>query len=481
MKLISNQISPNLSFFDGLVGLWHLITRPKAADIDFSPYFGTKDYLLLNNARAGLKLIAQHYPTKNKTVGIPAFICSVVAIPFISEGYQVEWIDVDDNGLIDKQDCENKIRQLSILICPHIFGQNVDIKFFHNLCTKHNVLLIEDCAHYCAPVWEQFIQNNNKLVKREKRREKRVSTSPLAGGIKGGSHNINQNSYLLSLNSSLNHPQPKIHPLRLLSFGREKDFSCVSGGALVFGNDTAQQQLQSKILHHHSLFTGHHSLTTYTLQHLLNPLIYNLALPWWHAGGKILPMIAHQLKLLPKAVTKKEKQGKFDTPIHPLPHALQVILKREFDRAQQTLAHRHKIAQAWKKIFISPPFSKGEHRGINEKKEVQHSSFVTLNSSFSKTKSKNITITPNALRVIIKQSPSLNSYLLSLISRKRFHLRDWDGSPIAPKGTNLSALQYTPGQCPNAEKFSQNYLTLPTHQKVTENDIKQLKPSQPDS
>lgn len=378
IKLISNQISPNLKIGDFFTGLFHLLS---SEDLDFSDELGTLNYLHFNAARTGLsQLIKTLNIPKNKKIAIPAFTCAVTATPFLQAGYDIEWIDVNHNGLIDFNDFRYKSQKnnIGLVLCIHTFGQELNLKEFQSLCVTENIFLLEDCAHY--------------LPKTE-----------------------------------------IIADARLYSFGREKIVSCISGG-IISWNNTSKFFVENP---RKSLIINQPPSLFLTIKLLLHPLIYSISLPWWNIGGKIIPAIVQKSKLLPSIITEKEKNGQEDFPQTTLSPALQHILKRQFQKYPEAEKHRQAVSRQWKYILI--------------KQKIIEASII---------------IPQNAFRVIIQNH--------KLKSIKSLHLCEWDGAPIAPSTINLDAFQYKSGQCPNAEKFSSTYQTLPTNIRTTISDLKKL-------
>ncbi|HEY5714680.1 MAG TPA: DegT/DnrJ/EryC1/StrS family aminotransferase [Candidatus Gracilibacteria bacterium] len=384
-KLISNQILPEINFKDTLY-LWAQIPWIRSQkQLNFSEFFGTDGYILTNTARSALGvLISELKLSKNKKIGIPAFCCCVMATPFLQAGYQIEWIDTDKNGIIDPHDFESKASNVSLLLAPHIFGQAAPMLELHRIAQAHDIFVVEDCAHRL----------------------------PDAGWNADA---------------------------RLYSFGREKIVSCVSGGALVI-NPTSK--LSSSQVPKFSSSLPSASLS-WTLRYMLHPMIYNLSLPWWFWGGKLLPWIFQKLKGLPLAVTPLEKNGAEDVPLERLSYPHQKLLRRKIGIMNKKIDHREAMSKLWENV---------------------------LTSSLS-IPQKDIIIPDNHFRTIIRINPSFKLMFLKKAKQFGMHLREWDGNPISPDGTNLEAFGYQKGQCPNAEKFAQNYLTLPTNSRVSGKDI----------
>ncbi len=381
LKLVSNQLSPNFTLADSVYAMGQIFCRKAPDASEFEHIFCSKNVTLTNSARTALALIIEnlHLP-KDKRIGIPAFICAVVATPFLQKGYQIEWIDTDGNGVISVKDFEEKSKNISLVVVPHIFGQQAPIEEIHRIAKQKNIFIIEDCAHLIPQA-------------RTRRGESELEAH-----------------------------------VRIFSFGREKVISCVSGGAVVWNNFVGTGRdlsLPSK---------------WWSVRHALQPFIFSLALPWWNLGGKCIPYIASKIKLLPRAVTAREKQGEEDFPLASLPAIQQNILLQQFRKAENIKSHRISLANAWKK---------------------------TLTKLFPKNK---IIVPENCFRVILHIEENREEFLKKSKSIG-FDLHEWDGAPIAPRGVDLVKFGYAPGTCPEAEKFAKSYVTFPTNIRTNLRDV----------
>lgn len=389
-KLVSNQLGPNFTvktawqafgnvrflFIENYkqIPLNHPLSKKN--DKEFAGFFKTKNYKLFNAARTALGEIAKIVKT-DKKVGIPAVCCAVMATPFLAEGFEIEWLDCDANGLLDLKDLEKKADKIDILIAPHTFGQKLDLKKIAEITKSREIFVVEDGAHYFSPI-------------------------------------------------------SKYADAQILSFGREKDVSCVSGGALVWNKD-------SKYAKNFAEISLPEASKIWTLKHLWQPLILAISLKWWFQGGRFFAGFWSKLKLFPRAVTPAEKCGAEDFPRTMMPRAIQEVLKQSLNRRKEDLKHRQKIAEKWQsvlpklfpnsEIIISDNFFRGILTGVDREK--------------------------------VKKSAKLLG----------FDLNEWDGEPISPSGVNLAKFGYKKGQCSNAEKFMKNYATLPTNVRVSENNI----------
>ncbi|MCF7917954.1 DegT/DnrJ/EryC1/StrS family aminotransferase, partial [Candidatus Gracilibacteria bacterium] len=216
-KLVSNQISPNFTFSDAIhaaLQMWRIGSRK---NLNFAEFFGTKNYFLTNAARTGLgEIIKIVNPPKEKKIGIPAFICAVVATPFLEKGYQIEWIDTDKNGVIAIEDFVRKAENISMVVVPHVFGQPAPVEEIASIAKQKCIFVIEDCAHLLPSF------------------EKGTGDEKFSADV------------------------------RILSFGREKVLSCVSGGAVLWTESSPYaEKFQSLNLPYPSML--------WTLRHIGQP------------------------------------------------------------------------------------------------------------------------------------------------------------------------------------------------------------------
>jgi dTDP-4-amino-4,6-dideoxygalactose transaminase len=389
IKLISNQISPNFNFKMALGAAGRVFDFGKE-EVDFSEFFGTKNYVLTNAARTALGKIIEVLESEGviKVVAIPAFICAVVATPFLTKGWKVKWIDTDKNGVISVADFMKKMDGVGVLIAPHIFGQPAPISGLAKICRQKNIFLIEDCAHL--------------------------------------------------LNSETFEADAKI-----FSFGREKVFSCVSGGALLWAEKSKYAKKFKTIKLKNPPFF-------WTLTHLLQPLILTVSANFWHIGGRFLAAFFSKIKFLPRAVTTNEKAGREDFLQAKMPVRMQKVLRTHF------LFKNNKCVQA-------------EEYCTNHSKTIVKAWERLSKQLFPETK---VTIPENFFRVILHfTNKNERNKVIIKAEQNGFSFREWEGVPISPTGVDLQKFQYTEGECPNAEKFAQTYLTLPINIRTKLSDV----------
>ena len=360
-----------------MVQIFNFMTPKK----DWETELGTPHYQFTNTARSALGIIADTLKLdQRKSIAIPAFVCGVVATPFLERGYRIEWIDTDQNGLIDPQDFKKKAKKISLVVVPHIFGQAAPLKEIYEIAKAHNIFVVEDGAH---------LMNNN-----------------------------------------FDHYDAKVW-----SFGREKVVSCVAGGLLLWKKKQVKQSYSAPNL-------------SWQIRHALQPLIFAIAQPWWHLGGKAIPAVMRKINLLPLAVTSDEKSGQEDIPIRSLGRIQRHILNAQWQKYSSRQDHARSISKLWQEKL--KPYLPQDAQVI---------------------------IPPNNFRVIIKFT-SINDKQNFLKILKtllpNLNTSDWDGVPISPKSITVEKFGYRLGSCPQAEIYAQTYLTLPTNIRVQKTDLNKL-------
>jgi dTDP-4-amino-4,6-dideoxygalactose transaminase len=101
---------------------------------------------LLNHNRAGLLLAlkALQLP-QGSIVGVMAYNCHTVMNAVADAGYQVGFLDVTKDLVLDLEDLRKKRDRLSAVIVSHLFGIANDVDAVRKICP--NMPVIEDCAH----------------------------------------------------------------------------------------------------------------------------------------------------------------------------------------------------------------------------------------------------------------------------------------------------------------------------------------------
>lgn len=270
----------------------HQILEQKFAD-----YLGVKAAYSFNSGRSALMAILAGLELEQGSEALlQAFTCNAAANPIIWSGLDPVYIDCDQNYNLSVQDLEKKITAKSkAVMIQHTFGIPADIETIQKICDKHNLILIEDCAHSLGAEC----------------RGRRIGTFGKAA---------------------------------FFSLSRDKIISCVYGGIAA----TNDENLAKKIADFQEK-AGNPS-DWWTFQQLLHPvLMEKLILPMYSILGKHLLVLFQWLHILSKAIHWKEKKGmRPDYFPKKLPDKLAVLALNQFEKLEKFNDCRRKLAKFYR-------------------------------------------------------------------------------------------------------------------------------------
>ena len=186
-----------------------------------------------------------------------------------------------------------------VIIIQHTFGIPGPIEEVLTITKKHNILVIEDCAHALG--------------------------STYAGK-----------------------PLGTFGDAAILSFGRDKCVSSIFGGAVIT-KDKHRAQLLQDMQNARPL-----PPTRWVLQQLLHPVLFSIILPiyFFHGLGKALLVGAQRIGLLSRAVAIEEREGK--RPVHmqyAYSPALALLLIQQLEKLDRYIQRREEIAGRYQSAF----------------------------------------------------------------------------------------------------------------------------------
>ena len=254
-------------------------------------YFEEKyggEAILLYKGREALRLALKIIDKKDATVAVCGYTCYAVYEPVISEGYNIEYLDIEDGALhFSYKTLQKKLQdnpKIKILIIQNTLGYPCDIEKIVKLCNEKNIILIEDLAHS-------------------------IGTS-YAGGNEAGA----------------------VGDLTILSFSQDKMIDGVSGGALVVRNKNFQ----------FLIFNFQFKKINIRKQILdrFYPLLTLLIRKTYDSGiGKIVHYILSRLNLLIQPMDNLDS-----SILHAMPSWNAGLVYREFLNLDKNISHRKKIA-----------------------------------------------------------------------------------------------------------------------------------------
>ena len=103
----------------------------------------------VNRGSLALALALQHMKlAPNDEVLIPAYHCIAMVEPVLWNGGKPKFYRIHEDTSLDLSDLESRVNQFSrAMIAPHYFGFHQNMNVIRQLCDRHQLVLIEDCAH----------------------------------------------------------------------------------------------------------------------------------------------------------------------------------------------------------------------------------------------------------------------------------------------------------------------------------------------
>jgi len=407
MKTVVGALSPNIEKDDALLALkiffrpWIWKNGPAIHQLekDFSSYLGVKYSFAFNSGRSSLVAIMQSLElSPGGNILVSGFTCNAAVNPIRWSRLVPRFIDIKTDLNISVENLAKAIdADTQGILIQHTFGRPVDMEKIQALTQNHHLLIIEDVAH------------------------------ALGGQFKGKKLGTFGKASFFSL-------------------GRDKIISSVSGGIAVTNDEKLAQNIQT------FQKRAAHSSYRWIAQQLLHPILtYFVIIPAYEKGelGRRILWILQRLKILTKAVDRKEKRG--EKPVcfpGQMPNALAILAKHQFKKLARFNQHRNQIARIYAQGITSPRVIKPTERPGR----------VYLKYP-----------------LILKGKDELADPVLAQLRQEHIILYDgWQNSPIVPSDTKLERVGYTLGTCPEAEKISQRLINLPTHINVSEKQAKKI-------
>ena len=301
IRPISISLSPNVERDDVSLA-FILLLKPwlciKGEAIEmlekkFKEYLGVHQAISFNSGRSAFVAILRSLKLQEgDEVLIQAFTCNAVPNPILWEGLKPVYVDCRaDDFNMDATDLEKKITPRSkVVILQHTFGLPADIAKIQEVCNRHNLILIEDCAHALGAEYQN----------------RKVGTFGAAA---------------------------------FFSFSRDKVISSIYGGMAVTNDSELAMRMREvqKEMSYPSLL--------WVQQQLRHPVLMNwIVLPTYGVLGRYLLILLQRAHFLSKAVHWKEKRGKRPSYFPKrLPNALAILALHQLEKVERFNAHRKEV------------------------------------------------------------------------------------------------------------------------------------------
>lgn len=304
MKLLSASFFTTVSFRQALTAFnlllpwnWPRLRQGAAVaglENDFRQMFGVHYAKAFYNARGALYhgLTALNLPVEAEII-VQAYTCVSVPNAIIAAGLKPVYADIGDDFNIYPEGLEKLITaKTKAVIVQHTFGSPADLNAISAIAARHQLKLIEDCAHSLGAQYQ----------------------GRLAGTF--GEFSV-------------------------FSFGRDKVISSVNGGMLITNNQEIYNKLSPELQQ-----VG----LSETLKNLFYPILAFKSRFWYNFFnlGKVIIFAAKKLRLIPLITSIKENNCD-DRRIlsYAMPNCLAVLARQEIKRLFLVNSHRQQIAQMY--------------------------------------------------------------------------------------------------------------------------------------
>jgi dTDP-4-amino-4,6-dideoxygalactose transaminase len=128
----------------------------KAFEKEFAAYNGAKHAVLTTSATAALWMLIKAFGAQ---AGDEILVPSHTAFPTIEAicfaGVTPVFVDIDETYTVDVKDAAAKVTPRTVGFIPvHLYGHPANLPAIQELCAKHKLWLLEDCAQAHGAEWQ---------------------------------------------------------------------------------------------------------------------------------------------------------------------------------------------------------------------------------------------------------------------------------------------------------------------------------------
>lgn len=227
------------------------------------------------------------------------------------------------------------------------------------------------------------------------------------------------------------------------SFGRDKVISAVSGGMVITNNTELGKKIKE--------FKNEISYPKKGLiaRQLLHPIITFVSLKFYYffSIGKVIMHLSGKFKITTRAYTREEKNCRKpkDFPAK-MPNALAEIAFHQIKLADKFNNHRIDVAKLYAERLI-------DDKSIELPKTTNNSKNIFL-----------------WYTILVENKKAL----IEKAKKRGIILGDWFPQVIGPTEVDVAKAGYRKGECPVAEKVSSKCVNLPTHHRISIEDVERV-------
>jgi len=128
----------------------------KAFEREFAAYNGAKHAVLTTSATAALWLTIKAFGAKEgDEILVPAHTAFPTIEAICFAGVTPVFVDIDDTYTVDVKDAAAKVTPRTVGFIPvHLYGHPANLTDIQELCAKHKLWLLEDCAQAHGAAWQ---------------------------------------------------------------------------------------------------------------------------------------------------------------------------------------------------------------------------------------------------------------------------------------------------------------------------------------
>jgi len=355
--------------------------------------FHADAFLFASGREALLALLRSLTNADGGEIIVQAYTCAVLPNAIAAAGLKPVYAEIERETLnIDCDVLESVITpRTRAVVCQHTFGIPADTERLREICDRHGLPLIEDCAHIIPD-----------------------ETGPASIGEHGD--------------------------FLLLSFGRDKAISGITGGTILSRKPETSARLRKEEEH----ATNFGLLRIKRL--LLYPIVYSVARPLYGLGiGKAFLVLSRWIGALVPILTRQEKKGCMEPVLHTLPNVCAALALASFGDLKNINDHRRALTRFY--LEEGRKFHWPLLAGVTPDLPLQKFPIFVKNA--------------DGIRAALK--------------KRNIHLDDgWTGCVVCPPSIDLDPTHYIPGSDPEAEAACEKILSLPTHPTMTTQQAKEL-------
>jgi dTDP-4-amino-4,6-dideoxygalactose transaminase len=349
---------------------------------------------VLNSGRSALYLALKILGIgQGDEVLIQGYTCNAVPNPVLWSGAAPVYVDIEEETLnMDLVDLKRKITpRARAIIVQHTFGNPARIKEILKIADQFKLKVIEDCAHSLGA----------KLDKR------------LLGTF---------------------------GDLAIISFGREKVISSLTGGALIVNNEGLVKAAVGETRQLKPLPTSRilKEINNYFAWRLIFRKIFS------REWGSTFIHWLHQFDFINVVTSQKELSGQ-NPGWYPtlLPNVFAHVACEELSKIDELNNRRKEIA----KLYFSKLSKENQLRLLPSHEGIY-------------------------LRVVAFHQAAKR--ILEEGKKEGFAFGNWYNSVVYPESVHLSKLGYQSGTCPVAERLAAQTINLPSYPSLTEGEIDKI-------